>query len=192
MSDHLMPVSTRIVHSFVNTLDLRTFSRHDTVHEPADRLDTPDGLDSWLREHGLLTEEGAVGQADLRRARELRGRLRDSVTGPDSSHNGPPGVEDELGWPMQFTLRGGRPPSLVPTGTPARVALGRVVLFVLDTGADGTWARLKRCTAPDCNWIFYDRSRPGRARWCEPELCGNRMKTRAYRARQKATGPSTD
>lgn len=55
--------------------------------------------------------------------------------------------------------------------------------------ADGSWRRLRMCPAPDCQWVFYDRSRPGRARWCSPRLCGNRMKTQAYRRRGPAETP---
>ena len=59
--------------------------------------------------------------------------------------------------------------------------------------SDGTWSRLKVCAADDCRWIFYDRTKPGRGRWCEPELCGNRVKTRAYRERRRqAAGPGDD
>ncbi|MGP3944789.1 CGNR zinc finger domain-containing protein [Streptomyces sp. 6N106] len=37
---------------------------------------------------------------------------------------------------------------------------------------------------PDCQWVHYDNSRPGRARWCSPQLRGNRTKTQAYRRRR--------
>jgi predicted RNA-binding Zn ribbon-like protein len=47
-------------------------------------------------------------------------------------------------------------------------------------------ARLRRCAGPDCALIFYDSSRPGRRRWCSTERCGDRMRARAYRARQRA------
>ncbi|WP_425288558.1 CGNR zinc finger domain-containing protein [Streptomyces melanosporofaciens] len=39
---------------------------------------------------------------------------------------------------------------------------------------------------PDCQWVHYDNSRPGRARWCSPQLCGNRTKTQAYRPADRA------
>ena len=36
--------------------------------------------------------------------------------------------------------------------------------------------------------MFYDRSKPTTRRWCSSLLCGNRQKTRAYRARQREQG----
>jgi predicted RNA-binding Zn ribbon-like protein len=52
--------------------------------------------------------------------------------------------------------------------------------------ADGTWSRLKACRAADCRWAFYDRARNHSRHWCSMEVCGNRTKARAYRARHGA------
>jgi predicted RNA-binding Zn ribbon-like protein len=35
-----------------------------------------------------------------------------------------------------------------------------------------------------CHWLFYDRSRNRSAVWCQMAVCGNRTKTKAYRARR--------
>ena len=43
--------------------------------------------------------------------------------------------------------------------------------------------RLRQCAAEDCGLFLLDTSRPNNRRWCSMELCGNRNKTRAYRAR---------
>jgi len=50
--------------------------------------------------------------------------------------------------------------------------------------ADGTWERLKVCLADDCQWAYYDRSRNRSSVWCDMQVCGNRQKVRAFRARQ--------
>ncbi|WP_413803809.1 CGNR zinc finger domain-containing protein [Streptomyces iranensis] len=57
-------------------------------------------------------------------------------------------------------------------------------MSALTATVKGTWHRLRMCPAPDCQWVFYDNSRPGRAKWRSPQLCGNRAKTQAYRRRQ--------
>lgn len=44
-------------------------------------------------------------------------------------------------------------------------------------------ARIRECEAPDCNWLFLDRSRGRRRRWCDMSSCGNRAKARRYYAR---------
>jgi predicted RNA-binding Zn ribbon-like protein len=74
----------------------------------------------------------------------------------------------------------------VPVGVEG--ALGSVVGAVATTAADGHWSRLKACPADDCRWAFYDVSRNRSRTWCSMDSCGNRTKTRAYRARQRKDG----
>ena len=63
-------------------------------------------------------------------------------------------------------------------------ALGELVGIVYTAMADGSWSRLKACRSHLCKWLFYDRSRNRSAVWCSMAVCGNRTKTRAYRARR--------
>ena len=46
--------------------------------------------------------------------------------------------------------------------------------------------RLKECPGRHCGWLFLDRTRNGRRRWCEMEVCGSRAKMRRYRERRQA------
>ena len=47
--------------------------------------------------------------------------------------------------------------------------------------------RIRACDADDCDWLFLDRSRNGRRKWCSMKSCGNRAKARRhYRRQQKA------
>lgn len=52
--------------------------------------------------------------------------------------------------------------------------------------------RLKICNAHDCRWLFLDRSRNGRRRWCDMRVCGNREKVRRHRraARPRSSSPT--
>ncbi len=36
------------------------------------------------------------------------------------------------------------------------------------------------CQAPDCDWLFLDRSRNRSRRWCDMTTCGNRAKARRH------------
>ena len=46
--------------------------------------------------------------------------------------------------------------------------------------------RLKQCGR--CDWLFLDRSRNGRRRWCSMDACGNRIKmARRYKRQKQAT-----
>jgi predicted RNA-binding Zn ribbon-like protein len=64
-------------------------------------------------------------------------------------------------------------------------ALADLVGIVYTAMADGTWSRLKACRRDVCHWLFYDRSRNRSAVWCQMAVCGNRTKTKAYRARRE-------
>jgi predicted RNA-binding Zn ribbon-like protein len=65
---------------------------------------------------------------------------------------------------------------------------GWMLAAVVDAIADDTWTRLKRC--PDCQWIFYDRSRNRSKIWCDMlsggaggRSCGTIAKVNRYRQR---------
>jgi predicted RNA-binding Zn ribbon-like protein len=51
-------------------------------------------------------------------------------------------------------------------------------------------ARLRRCDNDGCRWAFVDASRNGGRRWCDPGICGNVSKVRAYRRRRRGTAPA--
>ena len=64
------------------------------------------------------------------------------------------------------------------------LALGRVAhdaIRLLSTEPE----RLTLCELPSCGALLLSRSRSDRRRWCSMELCGNRAKVAAYRARQR-------
>jgi predicted RNA-binding Zn ribbon-like protein len=50
-------------------------------------------------------------------------------------------------------------------------------------------ALLRMCSGDGCGWLFLDRSRNRKRRWCEMEVCGNRAKARRHYARQRRTRP---
>src|SRR5207247_1958223 len=62
--------------------------------------------------------------------------------------------------------------------------LAGILVAVHDAMADGSWSRLKACR--NCRWAFYDYSKNRSASWCSMRLCGNRIKTRAYRSRRSS------
>ncbi len=52
--------------------------------------------------------------------------------------------------------------------------------------------RLRICAGEDCAWLFLDRSKAGRRRWCDMAVCGNAAKSRRFQARgrrDRAPGP---
>jgi len=47
-------------------------------------------------------------------------------------------------------------------------------------------AYVRRCASEPCGWLFLDKTKNHRRRWCEMKTCGNRDKARRYYQRQKA------
>ena len=50
---------------------------------------------------------------------------------------------------------------------------------------------LRECDSATCSWLFVDRSRNRRRRWCDMATCGNRAKARRHYQRRKRGGPSS-
>ena len=48
-------------------------------------------------------------------------------------------------------------------------------------------SRVRLCGGHDCSWLFLDRSKNGRRRWCQMDVCGNRAKARRHYHRKQRT-----
>jgi predicted RNA-binding Zn ribbon-like protein len=133
----------------------------------------------WLREHEMAVPE--LTERDLRRLVQVREAIRDHLGGQSSPvlnryartvFTTPQWTPD--GWPVLATRASGGVLGLI----------GQVLAVLFTADLTGETARLKPCRAPECRWLFYDRS-PGRnSVWCSMEICGARHKMRNYRARQ--------
>jgi predicted RNA-binding Zn ribbon-like protein len=44
---------------------------------------------------------------------------------------------------------------------------------------------VRECASEVCSWLFVDRSRTHRRRWCDMKVCGNRAKARRHYERRK-------
>lgn len=62
----------------------------------------------------------------------------------------------------------------------------RIALSIEDAFAVATRESLRECEGGDCDWLFFDRSRAGRRRWCHSGQCGNAERVRNFRARRTA------
>jgi predicted RNA-binding Zn ribbon-like protein len=68
-------------------------------------------------------------------------------------------------------------------------SLARVLWPVVRSAADLLVSperqHLRECQSPDCSWLFVDRSRTKRRRWCSMQTCGNRAKARRFHERRR-------
>lgn len=51
------------------------------------------------------------------------------------------------------------------------------------TSDEAQWVR--QCASLTCSWLFVDRSRTRRRRWCDMKTCGNRAKVRRHYLKKK-------
>jgi predicted RNA-binding Zn ribbon-like protein len=68
---------------------------------------------------------------------------------------------------------------------PPESLLWPIVRSAAELLTEGDLTRIKVCAGCFCGWMFLDRSRNGRRRWCEMEICGSRAKMRRYHQRQR-------
>lgn len=75
---------------------------------------------------------------------------------------------------------------LVPAGATDAVSTvcAAVAESLLICAATRDWSRFRACAAPDCGWVFIDRSKNSSRRWCDMASCGNRAKARSHRTRR--------
>jgi predicted RNA-binding Zn ribbon-like protein len=176
------PPPLDVVQDFVNT-EIPEWARDDIA--------TPEQLGGWLRERGLLDEDASVAAEDFVVARELREALRGLALLNTTAGQ----VDDATRARIVSALStvelraevdvDGRPVP-APAGSGARRALASIVAVVLEAQAAGSWKRLKACRKESCGWLFYDASRNCSSSWCSMSICGNRVKTAAYRRRRGA------
>jgi predicted RNA-binding Zn ribbon-like protein len=68
---------------------------------------------------------------------------------------------------------------------PVEAGLGPIALAGVKLFTEGDFERIRECGGHACGWLFYDRSKNNRRRWCEMEVCGNREKQRRLAARRR-------
>jgi predicted RNA-binding Zn ribbon-like protein len=61
--------------------------------------------------------------------------------------------------------------------------LGPIALSALTMLSQADLTRIKQCGGEHCGWLFFDTTKNKGRRWCEMEVCGNRAKQKAHRAR---------
>jgi predicted RNA-binding Zn ribbon-like protein len=176
------PAPLLLVQSFVNTWD---------ADQGSDLLLDTGAARDWLAAAGLWTSANAPEPADLDLARRVREAIRAMLVANGGGPEPAPGVLQ----PLRTVALAARPSFQVgpagevslaakPAGQP-EIALLDLLLVIRDAQRDGTWQRLKACNNPDCQWAYYDRSHSRAGAWCDMATCGNRIKNRRLRQRQR-------
>lgn len=185
-----------------NTVDKRP------TPEAVDRLTGYGDLVSWARQAGLVDrrnearllrragERPRQGARALRRARELREALFALFLAAAEGREAPEEALRVLNTFARQAMAGRR---LVPEDggyawrrEDPREALDAMLHPVVESACElmvsGDLGRVRRCEAPDCQWLFLDTSRNRSRRWCDMAVCGNRAKARRHYARSRGSG----
>lgn len=162
-----------------------------------ERLDKAEWL-AWFEQRWALeapVPPDAETRAQLGALRERMRAMSEALVG------GRPIAEDDIAALNRAMAPLVSHPRLVPGDTGFRLeqavsaqgwplAIGRIACSFAELLADGDRSRrLKICANDDCRWVFVDESRNRTKRWCDDKCCGNLMKVRAFRARNKKQGP---
>jgi predicted RNA-binding Zn ribbon-like protein len=175
------PEPLRRVQSLINTIDRES---------GLDRLAAAGDAGPWMTANGLLAPGDTPTDDDLLTLIGVREGLRALVLQNTEGQAPDPAVvlplhqltEDET---VRAAVAEDGAVRLAPVGDSVRARLLALVLIVSDAQRDGSWAHLLACANDDCRWAFYDRSRNHGGTWCDMATCGNKLKNRDFRARQR-------
>jgi predicted RNA-binding Zn ribbon-like protein len=179
------------LYDFANTLDVRHFRHHGVQHPQADELKNPRELGAWMTPRGLLFTGAKITPAMLSAATELRTLVRSYLQcePPERSRDrvAVRALNKALKlFPLVVAAKDDGGMVLKAAREDALAGLSSVVTELYDGSRNGTLDRLKMCASDECRRVFFDRSKPATRRWCMSSLCGNRIKTRNYRERQRS------
>lgn len=186
-------------------LDFANTARyHPPPREDLDRYET---FVAWGREAGIVSAAEAAAMrgeavlhpreagAALARARSLREAIYGTFSAVAA---GSEPREEDVAAIHEAMVEAWRRSRLVPRGSgyawelaPADDApsLDHALLAVARSAADllasPELRRVRECALDTCAWLFVDRSKNQKRRWCDMKVCGNRSKARRHYARAR-------
>jgi predicted RNA-binding Zn ribbon-like protein len=185
-----VPDALANLYDFANALDVRHFTHHGVPHRQDDELKSPDDLAVWMAQRKLSRASAKITPAMFETALALRASLREYLQHDPAerrSRSATRALNAAIAaFPLRAELDGEGGGALRPVRDDALAGLSALAAELYDGARNGSLDRLKMCAAEECRRVFFDRSKPATRRWCMSTLCGNRIKTRTYRARRRA------
>jgi predicted RNA-binding Zn ribbon-like protein len=170
---------------FVNTL-------HWYAGAPIELIGNESDFAAWLLEHALPAVDVSGCLPEVYRLRE---HLRGITEALASQRALPPADMDALQAALSAptgSLRIIEPENTQPhLGFATDAAVATVFKFQIALSValflrSPQRHRLKLCANPGCGFAFVDTSTNATRRWCFMRYCGNRVKVRAFRGRQRS------
>ena len=159
-----------------------------------DFLQSDEDVLAWLKQAGFspsALDNRKAPSVLLRSARKLRESIRSLVEKRNAGQRGDPSLLNRyLAASESFPrLVWNRPNSLkidtVRRQNTYESLLAPVAVAAADLLANGDFDLVKHCEDETCVLWFSDRTKSHCRRWCSMEICGNRHKVAAYRARRR-------
>ena len=190
---YAVPAELALLYEFTNSLDLRRFVEQGTPHTRHDELATTSQLEEWMRARRLLESSARISAKEHQRVLALRDAMREYLQNA-IAHRVDSVATARLNacsveFPLALKVSDDGQVRLWPA--PGSSQIGRVLAELQSLAETHRLHRLKMCASEECQWVFYDRSKPSNRRWCSSSLCGNRDKTRSYRRRRRETQGSS-
>jgi predicted RNA-binding Zn ribbon-like protein len=181
------------LYDFANSLDVRHFTHHGVQHVQGDELTGPRELGAWMAQRGLSWTTARITPAMFATALQLRASVRCYLECEPAERRKNKDAVRSLNaalklFPLLPRAQIDRGMMLGAARDDALAGLSTISAELYDGSIKGTLDRLKMCAAEECRRVFFDRSKPATRRWCMSTLCGNRIKTRAYRERHRSVG----
>ena len=171
---------------------VQAFANSIGSEDEEEKLTDSGTAQAWLVGYELASPAMKISDAELAELLAVRESIRALI---DANATG----EQDAAANAELAAAADRHPVPVAVGSDGEVGIdlepaatvdrliAQLIGVVLAAQIDGSWQRLKICAADTCRWAFYDSSKNRGGHWCSMEVCGNRVKNRAYRARRAAT-----
>jgi predicted RNA-binding Zn ribbon-like protein len=166
---------------FVNTL-------HWYEGAPIELIGTEAELAAWLVDHGLPAADVAGCLPDIHKLREhVRGLTTSLATHQPLADTDLAAVQAALGAPRgSLALADDHHLGLESSAADCVLFSFQIALSAALFLRSPQRHRLKLCANAGCGFAFVDTSTNATRRWCFMQYCGNRLKVRAFRTRQKS------
>jgi predicted RNA-binding Zn ribbon-like protein len=184
LADAASPDGQPLFLEFVNTL-------HWYEGAPVELIGTEADFADWSIEHGLPADD-LTGR--LPQIHQLREHVRGVTTALATNRPLPDGdlaalqaaLSEPAGSLTLVDANTSQPHLSLATNAADIDLFGlRVALSIAVFLRSPQRKRLKLCANPTCGFAFVDTSINATRRWCDMRYCGNRLKVRAFRGRQK-------
>ncbi len=175
-------------------LDFLNTVKYRGAAEPGDRLRSYADCLGWAHVAGLVSDEEAAAMADVDQA-EARRCLRQIITLREAARRLFDGADPEAAALVARRIEALRPVVHIDPASGAlsrsiplrqpRDLVARIAAALADLLEQRPALRIKTCEGHDCDWLFIDRSKAGRRRWCDTRICGNAARVRRHRATRR-------